>query len=194
MSEPSGESAVTTIEDLIGYFRAAEKPVERWKIGTEHEKIGIYEDTFERDPYEGERGIEALLERVAEIDDWQRVHERGNLIALLKDDASIPLEPGGQIELSGAPLSSIRATCREFNRHVELLKRASRDFGIVWLSLGADPIHPVREIPRVPKARYDIMRDYLPSRGRLAERCDRRRAARQVRPSSRRGRTAVQAK
>jgi glutamate--cysteine ligase len=168
VSEPSDESVVTTIEDLIGYFRAAEKPVERWKIGTEHEKIGIYEDTFERIPYEGERGIGALLERVAEIDDWERVYERENLIALLKDDASITLEPGGQLELSGAPLSSIRATCREFNRHVELMKRVSRDFGIVWLSLGADPIHPVREIPRVPKARYDIMRDYLPSRGRLA--------------------------
>ena len=166
--DSSSDSPATSIEDLLGYFGSAEKPVERWRIGTEHEKIGIYEDTLERIPYEGDRGVGALLERIAELDDWQRVYEDGNLIALQKDAASITLEPGGQFELSGAPLASIRETCREFNRHVELVKRASRGFGIAWLSLGADPIHPVDAIPRMPKARYDIMRDYLPSRGRLS--------------------------
>ncbi len=162
------EQPVETLEDLIGYFRAAETPVSDFRIGTEHEKIGIYEDDHTRVPYGGERGIGALLERIARRDEWSRVYEAENLIALEKDGASITLEPGGQIELSGAPLATIRETCREFNRHVDLVKDVSSDMGIAWLALGADPIHEVVDIPRMPKARYDIMRHYLPSRGALS--------------------------
>jgi glutamate--cysteine ligase len=162
------EAPVSTVDDLLGYFRDSEKPPERFRIGTEHEKIGVFEDTHERIPYEGERGIAVILDRIAEQDGWQRIFERGSLIALEKNDASITLEPGGQLELSGAPLSSLRATCSEFTRHVELVKRVSADLRITWLSLGADPIHEVAAIPRMPKARYDVMRAYLPSRGVLA--------------------------
>jgi glutamate--cysteine ligase len=162
------ERRVTRIEDLLGYFRDAETPLEQWRIGTEHEKIGIYADSRERIACDGPRGVAALLERIAVIDDWERIYERDNLIALRKATASITLEPGGQIELSGAPLASIRDTCREFNAHVDLIKHASRDFGIIWLSLGADPIHEVNAIPRMPKSRYDIMRSYLPGKGRMA--------------------------
>lgn len=159
---------VETLEDLLDYFRQAETPVCDFRIGTEHEKIGIYLDDFTRIPYAGNRGIAVLLERIAERDDWMRIYEGESLIALEKQGASITLEPGGQIELSGAPLATIRETCREFNRHVDLVKQVSSDMGIAWLSLGADPIHEVAKIPRMPKARYDIMRDYLPSRGALS--------------------------
>jgi glutamate--cysteine ligase len=162
------DTPVVGMEDLTGYFQAAEAPLEKWRIGTEHEKIGIYQDSRARLTYDGERGIAALLDRIALIDDWERVYEGEHLVALLKAGASITLEPGGQIELSGAPLASIRDTCREFNAHVELMKHASRDFGIIWLSLGADPIHDVEAIPKMPKSRYDIMRRYLPGQGRLA--------------------------
>ncbi len=162
------EHPVETLEDLIGYFRAAETPVSDFRIGTEHEKIGIYEHDRTRVPYAGERGIAVLLERIARRDEWSRIYEGENLIALEKEGASITLEPGGQIELSGAPLATIRETCREFNRHVDLVKDVSSDMGIVWLALGADPIHEVVDIPRMPKARYDIMRHYLPSRGALS--------------------------
>lgn len=154
--------------DLVQYFVDAEKPVEDWKVGTEHEKIGIYADTHARVTFEGERGIAVLLERLAAKDDWERVFEGEHLIALKKDGASITLEPGGQLELSGAPLRDTKETCAEFNSHVELLKSISDDMGIVWLGLGHDPIHPIDEIPRMPKARYDIMRNYLPTRGGLA--------------------------
>ena len=162
------EQAVEGVDDLVDYFRSAETLESDFRIGTEHEKIGVYEDTYERVPFGGERGIGALLERIAQRDSWKRVHEGPNLIALLKDGASITLEPGGQIELSGAPLATIRETCREFNRHVDLVKEISADMRIAFLSLGADPIHAVDEIPRMPKARYDIMRSYLPSRGGLS--------------------------
>jgi glutamate--cysteine ligase len=159
---------IEAIEDLLGYFAEAETEPAEWMVGTEHEKIGIYADTLERITYEGDRGIAELLERIAVRDDWQRVFEAEKLVALLKNGASITLEPGGQIELSGAPLRTTRETCAEFNNHVDLLKEVSDGMGIIWLGLGHDPIHPVEEIPRMPKARYDIMREYLPTRGGLA--------------------------
>ena len=154
--------------DLVQFFIDGETEPADWKVGTEHEKIGLYADTHARLTYEGERGIAVLLERIATQDDWTRVFEGEYLIALKKDGASITLEPGGQIELSGAPLRTNRETCVEFNSHVELLKGISQDMGILWLGLGHDPIHKIEEIPRMPKARYDIMRSYLPTKGDLA--------------------------
>lgn len=154
--------------DLVDYFRTGETPLADWKIGTEHEKIGVYEDTFERVAYEGERGIGAFLQRLAEADGWKPVYEGENMVALLKDGCSVTLEPGGQMELSGAPLARIRDTCSEFNTHVDLAKRVSKELGIAWLGLGADPFHDIPQIPVMPKERYAIMRRYLPTRGRSA--------------------------
>jgi len=156
------------IADLVAHIASGEKPRERWRVGTEHEKIGLYAADFRRVPFGGERGIAALLGRIADEDGWARVLEDGNLIALEKDGASITLEPGGQLELSGAPLASIHQTCSEFSAHLELVRRVSEPLGIVWLSLGMDPVHGLADVPRMPKARYDIMRDYLPKRGELA--------------------------
>ena len=154
--------------DLLSYFHDAETPREDWRVGTEHEKVGVYADTGDRVPYEGPYGIGALLEKIASSVGWQRIEERGRVIALSHEGASITLEPGGQIELSGAPLAQTRETCSEFNTHVDLVKSLSDDFGIAWLGLGIDPFHEVSDIPHMPKARYDIMRQYLPTRGGLA--------------------------
>jgi glutamate--cysteine ligase len=167
----SGEEALrelTSVDDLVGYFRDAETPREEFRIGTEHEKIGVYTDDHRRVPYEGERGIGAVLEKIATVDGWERVFEGENVIALLKDGASITLEPGGQFELSGAPLDTIGETCSELHTHLDLMKRISEEFGIAWLAIGADPLHPVARIPHMPKGRYAIMREYLPTRGDLA--------------------------
>jgi len=159
---------VEGVGDLLAYFDAAETPREDWAVGTEHEKVGVYADTGDRVPYEGPYGIGALLEKVHAAVGWERVEERGRVIALQKDGASITLEPGGQIELSGAPLATTGETCAEFNTHVDLVKELSDDFGIAWLGLGIDPFHDVDDIPHMPKGRYDIMRSYLPTRGGLA--------------------------
>ncbi|HKK51206.1 MAG TPA: glutamate--cysteine ligase [Myxococcota bacterium] len=159
---------VEGIEDLLGYFRAAETPRAQWRVGTEHEKIGVYADTGDRVPYEGPYGIGALLEKIASSAGWERIQESGRTIALVHDGASVTLEPGGQIELSGAPLHTARETCAEFNAHVDLVKELSDEFGIAWLGLGIDPFHEVGDIPIMPKTRYDIMRAYLPTRGSLA--------------------------
>ncbi len=161
------EERVGSSEDCIAFLRSGETPRSDWVIGTEHEKIGLYADTFDRIPYEGERGVGRLLEEIAVRDDWKRVYEGENLIALEKDGASITLEPGGQIELSGAPLRAIRETCREFNAHVDLVNEIAAELGIIFVALGIDPLHPVSEIPVMPKRRYEIMREYLPTRGSL---------------------------
>ena len=166
--DASLEVPVHSLDDLVGYFRTWEKPPALWRVGTEHEKLGLYEADLAPVPYAGERGIGALLDRLAEADGWTRVAERGLTIALVKDGASITLEPGGQLELSGAPLRTIFETCDEFHRHLALMRRISRPFGIVWLALGLEPFHAVEEAPRMPRERHDIMREYLPRRGALA--------------------------
>jgi glutamate--cysteine ligase len=162
------QSVVTSAEQLVRWFAAGEKPAANWKVGTEHEKIGLYRQGYGSLPFEGPRGIAAVLEKVAELDGWKRIREGEHLIALEKDGASITLEPGGQLELSGAPLRTIHETCSEFNGHLSLMKRVCEPLGIVWLGLGINPIHGVEHIPQMPKQRYRIMRSYLPRKGSLA--------------------------
>jgi len=162
------QSVVTSAEQLVRWFAAGEKPAAEWRVGTEHEKIGLYRQGYGSVPFEGPRGIAAVLERVAELDGWKQIREGSDLIALEKGGASITLEPGGQLELSGAPLRTIHETCSEFQGHLSLMKRVCERLGIVWLGLGINPIHGVEHIPQMPKQRYRIMRSYLPRRGSLA--------------------------
>ncbi|MEM7410094.1 MAG: glutamate--cysteine ligase [Myxococcota bacterium] len=159
---------VESVDQLVSFLREGEKPPERWKVGTEHEKIGLYTGTWAPVPYEGDRGIGALLQRIAEREHWEPVFEGPNPIALTHEGASITLEPGGQLELSGAPLRTIHETCDEFHTHLSLMKQLCEPFGIVFLGLGINPLYPVSEIPVMPKARYQIMRRYLPGQGSLA--------------------------
>ena len=154
-------------DDLLAYMRSGEKPPERWLVGTEHEKIGLYAAERTPIPYDGERGIGAVLDRIARQDGWERIFEGENVIALAKDGASITLEPGGQLELSGAPLRTIHETCDEFHTHLALMKDVSDPLGIVWLGLGIHPLHTVDQLPSKPKDRYRNMREYLPTRGSM---------------------------
>jgi glutamate--cysteine ligase len=156
------------VADLVAHARAGEKPRAAFRVGTEHEKIGLRSADLQPLPYEGERGIEGVLGAIAAEGGWTTTEEAGSLVALEKDGASITLEPGGQLELSGAPLRTIFETCAEFQGHLDLMRRVSEPRGIVWLSLGANPLHDVDEITRVPKQRYGIMRSYLPAKGELA--------------------------
>jgi len=159
---------VDSIEDLIAFLRAGEKPPERWRVGTEHEKLGLHGADRSPVEYAGDCGISVLLDRIADRAGWKRILEDGNVIALEGEGASITLEPGGQLELSGAPLRTIFETCSEFHAHLELVRSVSEPLDIVWLGLGIHPIHAVDELPRMPKERYRIMREYLPTRGSRA--------------------------
>jgi glutamate--cysteine ligase len=158
---------VESLDDLVAFLRSGEKPRERFRVGTEHEKIGIGADG-KPVPYAGPRGIAAVLDAIARDDAWERVFEGPNLIALKKGEASITLEPGGQLELSGAPLRTIFETEREIAAHLDVVRRVSAPLGIAWISVAHHPVHDIPEIPRMPKARYDLMRAYLPTRGELA--------------------------
>lgn len=153
---------------LVDYFVQGEKAQDEWRVGTEHEKFGIYENDFSPVPYGGERGIESILKRIAQEDAWQPILEGETIIGLSKGMASITLEPGGQLELSGAPLRTLHENCCEIAAHLELVKRISKPLGIVWIGLGVNPLHGVGEIPQMPKRRYRIMTEYLPTRGKLA--------------------------
>jgi glutamate--cysteine ligase len=158
---------VESVADLVAFLRSGEKPRERFRVGTEHEKIGFGAD-LKPVPHSGPRGIAAVLEGIAQADDWERGYDAGNLVALKKGSASVTLEPGGQLELSGAPVRTIFETEREIRAHLDVLRRVSAPLGITWTSLAHHPVHDLAEIPRMPKARYGVMRAYLPTRGELA--------------------------
>jgi glutamate--cysteine ligase len=159
---------VGSVADLVAFARKGEKPRAEWRVGTEHEKIGLQRGSLRPVPYEGENGIAGVLAAVAAENGWSEVREAGALIALEGEGASITLEPGGQLELSGAPLRTIFETCAELHRHLDVIRRVSEPRGIVWIALGAHPFHDVHETPSVPKARYTVMRKYLPAHGELA--------------------------
>jgi glutamate--cysteine ligase len=161
------ERPIEGMADLVGYFESGEKAQSAWRVGVENEKLSLG-PSFRPVAYEGPSGIAAVLGALVSHTGWAAVEEDGKLIALEGEGASITLEPGGQLELSGVPLATAHDTAREFRAHLALVKRVSQPFGIAWLALGAQPLHEIAELPRMPKKRYEIMREYLPSHGSLA--------------------------
>src|SRR4051812_31863449 len=119
MSGPSSvkDDPISGRAELVETLAQGEKPAARWRIGTEHEKFGFHLDDLRPPTWEGPRGIGVLLEGMTRFG-WQRVLEDGKLIALLRDNASVTLEPAGQLELSGAPLETIHQTCAEVSQHL----------------------------------------------------------------------------
>ncbi len=165
--DPRYERPVEDVAQLVDFFRDGETPREEFRVGTEHEKLGLYASTLTPVPYEGERGIHALLATIARQYGWKPLLDAGKLVGLERDGATITLEPGGQLELSGVPLASMHDTMREFRDHIELVNRVSQPLGIVWLGLGVHPLAPVSELPRMPRERHAIMREYLGRRDTL---------------------------
>jgi glutamate--cysteine ligase len=160
---------LTGFKDLVAHLESGSKPDRStWRIGTEHEKFAFYTDTLEPVPYEGERGIGALLDNLADKYEWTRVKEGDNTIALVEDNnSSITLEPGGQFELSGAPLEHLHQTCAETGAHLSQLRDVAGKMGISFLGLGMSPLWSLEETPIMPKGRYKIMRNYMAKVGRL---------------------------
>ncbi|MCG8593536.1 MAG: glutamate--cysteine ligase [Kiloniellales bacterium] len=157
---------ITGKADLVGYFEAGCKPAVDWRIGTEHEKFGFCWESLKPLPYEGARSVRALLEGLVELG-WQPVFENGNPIALQKGACNITLEPGGQLELSGAPLETIHQTCGEVHSHLDEVKQIAEPLGVGLIGLGFLPKWARDEIPIMPKGRYDIMRARMQKQGCL---------------------------
>jgi glutamate--cysteine ligase len=165
------EPQVESREELVAFLEAGGKPKEEWRIGTEHEKFGFHKADLTPVPYEGPSGISALLGEMSRRFGWEPVYEGENVIAL-KDPkcdlgGSITLEPGGQFELSGAPLKTVHDTCAEVNGHLAQVREAGDALGIGMLGLGFSPKWTREETPRMPKGRYGIMTAYMPKVGSL---------------------------
>jgi glutamate--cysteine ligase len=167
----SASNNPTQIDDrrqLVEYLESGCKPKSEWRLGTEHEKFGFTTDDLRPLPYEGNASIRAMLEGLARQFDWEPVEEQGRIIAL-KDDkgASITLEPGGQLELSGALLENVHQTCDEVYTHLRQVKSIAEPLGIAFLGMGFQPKWRREDTEWMPKGRYAIMRDYMAKRGKL---------------------------
>jgi glutamate--cysteine ligase len=162
MSIPQqGGGPIERFEQLAEYLAAGNKPKADWRIGTEHEKFGYCKDTLLPLPYEGPRSIRAMLEGLRDRYGWAPVEEQGKIIGLVKDGANVSLEPGGQFELSGAPLESIHQTCDEVNEHLREVHAIADRIGARFIGLGAAPIWTQEQMPMMPKGRYRLMTDYM---------------------------------
>lgn len=155
--------------ELVEWIVSGEKPREAWRLGTEHEKVPFYKANAAPVPYEGENGIRALLDGMRELTGWEPIIENGRPIGLFDEvgGGAISLEPGGQFELSGAPLRTLHETERETALHLEQVKAVGEKLGIGFLTLGMSPLWTRAETPVMPKARYGIMTRYMPKVGTL---------------------------
>jgi glutamate--cysteine ligase len=153
-----------TKQDLVDYLGSGCSPPDEWRIGTEHEKLAIKAGTTQRAGYEEIRHIlQGLVDRFG----WRPITESGKIIGCELDGQSVTLEPGGQFELSGAPVSTLHQTCAEVNQHLYQVKTLADEVGVRFLTIGFDPRSATEEVPIMPKARYDIMRAYMPTVGSL---------------------------
>lgn len=181
MSIPqSGGGPIEHHSQLAEYLADGCKPREDWRIGTEHEKFGYCKDNHKPIPYAGERSILAVLEGLRDVHGWAPVLEEGNLIGLEKDGANVSLEPGGQLELSGAPLETIHETCDEVNIHLREVKDIADKVGVGFIGLGAAPEWSHDDMPLMPKGRYKLMDAYMQKVGTMGRSMMRRTCTVQV--------------
>ena len=173
MSSPShtADTPISGRNQLVDYLASGGKPKADWRIGTEHEKFGFRLDDLRPPTFDGERGIEALLEGLVRFG-WTPVRESvdGNpprTIALVRDGASVTLEPAGQLELSGAALEDIHQTCVETGTHLNEVRQVADQLQLGFLGMGFQPKWSRADMPWMPKGRYRIMRDYMPRVGDL---------------------------
>jgi len=170
MSEVASDDRPLVFADLARWLEAGAKPRAEWRVGAEHEKFPFRLGSHDPIPYEGEAGIKALLEGLMRFG-WAGVYEDSDagpvLIALSRGKASVSLEPGGQFELSGAPLETMHDICEETGAHLQEVKTVADELNLGMLGLGFTPIWRRDQVPVMPKGRYKIMRAYMPKVGGL---------------------------
>ena len=168
--EGAPSAPVRSKSDLIGWIAAGSKPKSAWRIGTEHEKFVFNTRDLSPVPYAGPRGIRAIMEALIERYGWLPINEGENIIALRRPDgepmATVSLEPGGQFELSGAPLATVHEVGAETQEHLDQVLAVGEKLGIGFLGVGFSPKWTLAETPRMPKRRYAVMTRYMPEVGR----------------------------
>ncbi len=161
---------ITSRDDLIQWFSVGCKPKSEWRIGTEHEKIVFRTLDLRPVPYEGPRGIRALMEELINRYGWLPIHERDTIIALKRPEgepaANVSLEPGGQFELSGAPLTTLHEIADETQLHLDQVRAIGEELKLGFLGLGFSPKWKLAETPKMPKRRYGVMTRYMPQVGK----------------------------
>jgi glutamate--cysteine ligase len=161
---------VRSRDELVAWIAEGSRPNERWRIGTEHEKFVFHTDTLKPVPYEGDRGIRALMEALIARYGWEPIREGDAIIALKRPNetagGTISLEPGGQFELSGAPVATLHETAAETGEHLDQVLDVGEDLGIGFLGMGFTPKWTLAEMPHMPKERYQVMTRYMPRVGR----------------------------
>jgi glutamate--cysteine ligase len=160
---------IETRDELVAWFAEGCKPKADYRIGTEHEKFAFTVEGHRPVPYEGRRSIRALLEGMQLLLGWEPIMENGNIIGMfdVTGGGAISLEPGGQFELSGAPVENVHQTCTELMAHLAQLREVARPLGIGFLGLGMTPDWSRADMPTMPKGRYRIMTAYMPKVGKL---------------------------
>jgi glutamate--cysteine ligase len=156
-------------DELVAWFEQGCKPRSQFRIGTEHEKFAFTVESRRPVPYEGRRGIRTLLEGMQLLLGWEPIMEGPNIIGLfdVTGGGAISLEPGGQFELSGAPVETVHQTCAELAAHLAQLREVARPLGIGFLGIGMTPDWTRADMPMMPKGRYRIMTNYMPKVGTL---------------------------
>jgi len=165
-TDDSTSPLIESRQDLLSVFAGGEKPRERWRIGTEHEKFVYRLDDHRAPSWEEPGGIRDLLTGLTDFG-WRPVEENGKVIALSGNDGTISLEPAGQFELSGAPLENLHQSCAESGRHLQQCKEIGDRLGLGFLGVGMWPDKSRGDLPVMPKGRYRIMLDYMPKVGNL---------------------------
>lgn len=159
--QTTDSTPITSKQDLIQYLEQGCKPTHLHKIGTEHEKFVYDKATLQPIGFSGARSISTILHVLHETYHWLPVFENNVLVGLHKDGANISLEPGGQLELSGAPLDTIHDTCNEVNTHLAEVRQITDTIGAGLIGLGTAPKWQHNDMPVVPKGRYRLMTDYM---------------------------------
>ncbi len=158
---------IETLDELTAFIAEGSKPKDQWRIGTEHEKFIYCRETLKPVGYEGENGIRSILEKLSETTGWEILRDGELPIGLKGEGAAVSLEPGGQVELSGAPLETLHQTCAETGRHLAAVKAVADPMNIAFFGMGFAPTWTLAEMPHMPKSRYAIMRNYMPKVGSL---------------------------
>src|SRR6476646_10810043 len=160
---------IETRDELVAWFAEGCKPKADYRIGTEHEKFAFTVEGHRPVPYEGRRSIRALLEGMQLLLGWEPIMENGNIIGMfdVTGGGAISLEPGGQFELSGAPVATIHQTTSELMAHLAQLREVATPLGIGYHGIGMTPDWTSANLPQMPKGRYRIMTNFMPKVGKL---------------------------
>ena len=166
--EASGDAdpIIESRDQLVAPMQKGEKPKDKWRIGTEHEKLVFHRSDRRAPSYDEAGGIRDILMSLRQFG-WEPIEENGKVIAMKGDDGTVSLEPAGQPELSGAPLENLHQTCAETGRHLDQVKRVGEECDVGFLGLGMWPDKTREELPIMPKGRYDIMMRHMPRVGSL---------------------------